>query len=319
MRAGAAGLGIAVLSAATFGTSGSFADALMASGWTPGGAVVARIGIAALVLTVPALIALRGRWGLLRRSLPAVSAYGLVAVAGCQLFFFNAVEHLSVGVALLLEYSGTLLVVLWMWLRHGQRPTRLTVAGGVVAIVGLVLVLDLTGPQRVDLVGVLWGLGAATGLATFFVVSARTEDLLPPVAMAWAGMTLGVVALALFAVIGVIPFDVATADVDFAGTTTSWLVPVIGVALVSTVVAYTTGIAAARRLGARVASFVGLAEVLFAILFAWLLLDQRPSALQLVGGVVVVVGIALVRVDEPVPDADPLPPALETPLAGASS
>ena len=141
------GLGLAGVSAATFGTSGSFADSLLETGWTPGAAVTYRIVLAALVLAVPALIQLRGRWSLLRRSLPAVAVYGLIAIAGCQYFFFNAVEHLSVGVALLLEYSGTLLVVLWMWLRHGQRPTRLTAAGGLVAIVGLVLVLDLTGPS----------------------------------------------------------------------------------------------------------------------------------------------------------------------------
>ena len=56
---------------------------------------------------------------------------------------------------------GTLFVVGWVWLRHGQRPRRLTVIGGVLALAGLVLVLDLTGSQRVDLVGVLWGLAAA--------------------------------------------------------------------------------------------------------------------------------------------------------------
>src|SRR3954468_1378567 len=134
MRTSSAGLGLAVVSAATFGTSGTFASALMVAGWTPGAAVVTRIGVAALILTVPALVQLRGRWALLRRSLPAVAAYGLVAVAGCQLFFFNAVEHLSVGVALLLEYSGTLLVVLWVWLRHAQPPRRLTIIGGVLAL-----------------------------------------------------------------------------------------------------------------------------------------------------------------------------------------
>ena len=52
--------------------------------------------------------------------------------------------------------------------------------------------------------------------------------------------------------------------------------PVVGLSLVAAVIAYVTGIEAARRLGARVASFVGLAEVLFAIVFAWVLLDQRP-------------------------------------------
>lgn len=320
------GLGIAAVSAATFGTSGSFAESLLETGWTPAAAVTYRIALAALVLTVPALIQLRGRWSLLRRSLPAVAAYGLVAIAGCQYFFFNAVEHLSVGVALLLEYSGTLLVVLWMWLRHGQRPTRLTAAGGLVAIVGLVLVLDLTGPQRVDVVGALWGLGAAAGLATFFVLSARTDDLLPPVAMAWAGTTLGGTTLIVLAAAGAIPFRTAHTDVELAGFRTSWLVPVLGVALVATVAAYSTGIAAARRLGARVASFVGLAEVLFAILFAWLLLDQQPGLLQLVGGVVVMAGIVLVRVGDREPavagdpgDDDPGPGALGIPLAGAST
>jgi len=320
------GLGVAAVSAATFGTSGSFANSLLETGWTPGAAVTYRIALAALVLTVPALIQLRGRWSLLGRSLPGVAAYGLVAIAGCQYFFFNAIEHLSVGVALLLEYSGTLLVVLWMWLRHGQRPTRLTVAGGLVAIVGLVLVLDLTGPQRVDLVGVLWGLGAATGLATFFVLSAHTDDLLPPVAMAWAGATLGGTTLVGLAAVGAIPFRTAHTDVQLAGFRMSWLVPVLGVALVATVAAYCTGIAAARRLGARVASFVGLAEVLFAILFAWLLLDQRPGPLQLIGGVVVLGGIVLVRLGDPEPavaddsvEDDPDQGTLGIPPAGAST
>src|SRR3954447_22425944 len=110
MRASSTGLGLAVLSAATFGTSGTFAAALMTAGWSPGAAVTTRIGVAALMLTVPALMQLRGRWGLLWRNLPAIAAFGLVAVAGCQLFYFSAVKHLSVGVALLLEYSGILLV-----------------------------------------------------------------------------------------------------------------------------------------------------------------------------------------------------------------
>jgi drug/metabolite transporter (DMT)-like permease len=294
-----------VLSATTFGTSGSFAASLMSAGWTPGSAVTVRIGTAALMLTVPALVQLRGRWGLLRRSLPVVLAYGLLAVAGAQLFFFNAVEHLSVGVALLLEYSGTLLVVGWAWLRHGQPPRRLTVFGAALAIGGLVLVLDLTGSQRVDGIGVLWGLAAATGLACYFVLSSRVDDGLPPIAMAWAGMVVGAAALLVAGLAGAIPLRSSTADADFNGHHTSWVVPVLGLSLVAAVIAYTAGIGAARRLGARLASFIGLAEVLAAVVFAWLLLGQQPSLLQGVGGVVVLAGIALVRADEPEPAVDP--------------
>lgn len=314
VRASTAGLVFAAASAATFGTSGTFATSLMASGWTPGAAVLVRIGVAALVLTVPALLQLRGRWGLLRRSAPAVAAYGLVAIAGCQLFYFNAVEHLSVAVALLLEYSGTVLVVVWLWARHGQRPRRLTVAGAALAIVGLILVLDLTGSQRIDFVGVLWGLAAATGLAVFFVVSARTDDVVPPMVMSWAAMVIGAATLGALGLLGIVPMHASTADADLAGTRTSWLVPVVGLSVVAAAFAYSAGIAAARRLGARVASFVGLAEVLFAVLFAWVLLGQQPTVVQAVGGVVVLAGIALVRADDRTP-ADT--PAAEPQYTGA--
>src|SRR5512140_2635508 len=83
-----AGFVLALLSAATFGTSGTFAAALIEAGWSPSAAVTIRISIAALILAVPAVLMLRGRWNVLRRNLGMVAIYGLVAVAGCQVFFF---------------------------------------------------------------------------------------------------------------------------------------------------------------------------------------------------------------------------------------
>lgn len=307
MRASSVGLGLAVLSAATFGSSGTFGDSLMASGWTPGMAVLVRISVAAVLLTVPGVYALKGRWATLRRSAGPVIAFGLVAVAGCQLAYFNAVHHLSVSVALLLEYSSTVLVVLWMWLRHRQRPRGLTIGGTVLAVGGLALVLDVTGSQHVDGVGIVWGLVAAAGGATYFVLCAHSDNDLPALALAWAGMVIGAVALGLAGLVHAVPMHANTNDVDLAGHRTSWIVPVLGISLVAAAIAYGLGIAATRLLGARLAAFVGLAEVLFAVLFAWILLDQRPTLLQDVGGLVVLAGIALVHTDE----RDPSPAIAE--------
>src|SRR5687768_11086752 len=111
----ATGLGLALLSSACFATSGSFARPLIEAGWSSPALVAARVGVAALILAVPAAIAMRGRWHALRRGFGTVTAYGLIAVAGCQVFFFNAVQTLSIGVALMLEYLGLILVVGWMW------------------------------------------------------------------------------------------------------------------------------------------------------------------------------------------------------------
>jgi drug/metabolite transporter (DMT)-like permease len=294
-----AGLTLAVLSAATFGTSGAFASSLIGAGWSPAAAVITRVAVAAAVLTIPALIQLRGRWSMLRRGAGRAAAYGLVAVAGCQLFYFNAIERMPVGVALLLEYLAAVLVVGWLWLRHGQRPRRLTVVGAAVAIAGLAMVLDLGGSARIDLVGVMWGLLAAVGLAIYFLLGAATdEEPLPPVVMAWAGMCIGAVALAALGWIGVLPLTASTGSVGFLGHRVSWVVPMLGLSLLAAVIAYVAGIGAARRLGAKLASFIGMAEVLFAILFAWLLLGQLPSAVQFLGGAFILAGVTLVRTDE---------------------
>ena len=95
-----------------------------------------------------------------------------------------------------------MLVVGWLWLRHGQRPRRLTVLGTALAITGLALVLNVTGSARINPVGVMWGLLAAVGLAIYFLLSAGTSaspaarEPLPPIVMTWAGMCTGAAALA---------------------------------------------------------------------------------------------------------------------------
>jgi drug/metabolite transporter (DMT)-like permease len=310
-RAGLTGLLLAVLSAAAFGTSGTFASALLDTGWSAGSAVTARMGVAALALTAPALLQLRGRWRLLRANAGAVSLFGALAVALPQLAYFHAVERLSVGVALLLEYCGVLLVVLWTWARLGQRPSRVTGTGMVVALGGLVLVLDVVHGARIDPLGVTWGLVAALGLAGYFILSARSHGALPPLVSAWAGLAVGALLLGAAAAVDIVPWRTTAADVVLAGRSTSWLVPVLGLSLLAAAFAYATGIAAVRRLGSRLSSFVGLAEVLFAVAAAWLALGQQPAVTQLAGGGVVLAGIVLVRLGER-PAGEPLLPAAFT-------
>jgi drug/metabolite transporter (DMT)-like permease len=72
-------------------------------------------------------------------------------------------------------------------------------------------------------------------------------------------------------------------------------VPMSLLILVSAVLAYLTGIIAVRRLGGAVASFVALTEVLFAVVFAAVLLGQVPTGGQVVGGLLVLAGIVVVQ------------------------
>jgi drug/metabolite transporter (DMT)-like permease len=303
-RSAGAGLVLALLSSVTFASSGTFARSLIEAGWSAEAAVAARIGIAAVVLAVPAAWSLRGKWHLLRGNLSMIGWFGLLAVAAAQACFFNALQHLPIGVALLLEYLGVILVVGWMWAAHGHRPRRLTFIGSSTAVLGLVFVLDLAGGASLDLVGVLWGLGAAVGLAAYFVLSARGDSGLPPVALASGGMAVGAAALIILGALGALPLHATFGDVNLAGHRVSWLVPTVGLSLVAAAFSYVAGIGAARILGARLSSFVGLTEVVFAILIAWLALSEIPTLIQLLGGVLIVSGVVLVRLDDvaPVPE-----------------
>ena len=299
----ASGIAIALLSAFLFALSGPFAKSLMDAGWSPGAAVLVRVGGAALVLLVPTLLLMRGRWGSLRRSSKTIAIYGTVAIAGAQVGFFNAVSYMSVGVALLIEYLAPVLLVLLVWAQTRRRPGVRTIVGTVVAILGMVLVLDLTGAQTVHPLGVAWALLAAVSLATYFVLGTKISDELPPLVLAGGGLVVGTVVVALCGVIGLLPLAFSTADVTMLGVPMSWLVPILSLALLSTAAAYVSGIVATARLGTRIASFVGLSEVVFAVLASWLLLAELPGPLQLLGGVGILAGVILVRADTYTPVA----------------
>lgn len=293
-----AGLAFAIASAASFGMSGPIAKGLLVQGWSPAAAVTARVLVGALVLAVPGLIALRGRWWLLRRNARMVVAYGVVAVAGCQFAYFSAVEHLQVGVALLIEYTAPVVVVGWLWLRHGHRPGPLTGIGGLVALLGLALVLDLFSGASLHAVGVAWALLAMLGMATYFVLSADEDTGLPPIVLAAVGMVVGAVTLLLLGAVGLLEMTWTTGVASYDGTDVPWWLAAAGLGLVSAAFSYTTGIEASRRLGSRLASFVALLEVLFALVAAWVLLDEVPVPVQFLGGLLVVVGVVVVKLGE---------------------
>lgn len=295
----ALGLGLALTSAFCFALSGPLAKALFAAGWDAGAVVLVRIAIGALFVVPLGIRALGGRWEVLRANARVIVLYGLLAVAGAQFCYFSAVERMAVGPALLIEYTAPAVVVLYLWLMHRQRPGRLTILGALLAGAGLILVLDLVGGAPVSVAGIAWALGAMVGAAAYFLISADTERGLPPLTLAGAGLVVGAVLLGLLALVGALPVRATTEPATYAGHDVPFWVPLLALGLVTAALSYSLGIAGARHLGSRLASFVALTEVLFAVVLAWMLLAELPRAIQLVGGVLVLAGVAAVKLGEP--------------------
>src|SRR4051794_16264951 len=301
------GLALAVASAASFGLSGSLARGLLDAGWSAGAVVLARLAIGALVVAPVAARALRGRWSALRANAWFILVFGAFPVAGAQFAYFSAVQRMDVGPALLIEYTAPAAVVVWLWLRHGERPGPLTVAGAGIAALGLILVLDLVSGADLAGAGVAWALVAMVCAASYFVLAAKPRPGLPPVALAGAGLASGALVLALLGAVGILPMRATTASPVYADNALLWWQPLLALGVVTAGIAYCTGIAASRRLGSRLSSFVALLEVVAGVTFAWLLLDQLPTAVQLAGGALIVAGVVVVKLGEPSAPQRPSP------------
>jgi drug/metabolite transporter (DMT)-like permease len=291
---------------ASFSTSSILLKPLLDAGWSPAAAVAIRVALGGLLLVVPALVSLRGDLRPLLRNARLVLGYGLVAVAGTQVLYFAAVQRLPVAVALLIQYSAPVLIVVLGWLR-GTPVRVVVVAGAVASVTGVVLVVDPFGSGGgVDAAGIALALAAAVCLAGYYVLSAVPTPGLPPLALVSSGLLVGAVATAAVGLTGLLPLTVSARPLVLGGATLPWWLPMAVVAVVATALAYSLSLAGSRRLGSRLASFAGLTEVVFAVLLAWLLLGERPAPLQLVGGACILAGVVLVRAERP-PGA--LPPA----------
>jgi hypothetical protein len=124
----------------------------------------------------------------------------------------------------------------------------------------------------------------------YFVIAARPNNGLPPVALAGAGSLQAAPVLAVIGALGLLPFTATFGDVALFGTPVVWWVPLLIVAVVGTALACASGITASGILGSRVASFIALLEVVSASIFAWLLVGEALSPLELLGGLLILAG-----------------------------
>jgi drug/metabolite transporter (DMT)-like permease len=289
------GLVYGILASVAFGTSGALVKPLMEAGWSPAAAVTVRAGVAGLLLAPLAIVALRGKWDVVWRARWRILGMALIGVAGTQLVYFAAIERIPVSSGLLIEYTAPLLLVAWVAIATRRMPRAVVLIGAALALAGLVLIIGPVGGG--DTLGYLFAAAAAVGCALYYVIAARPAEGLPAVAFASISLVLGSLSLLVVGLTGLVPFEVALTEVDGLGGVVPWWVPLIVLA-VTTALGYAFSMTASQRLGSRLMSFVGMLEVVFASIFAWVLLGEALGPFQLLGGVLILVGIACVRAEK---------------------
>lgn len=293
-----AGFILALSSSATFALSGIFAAALIPAGWSAGAAVTLRIVFAALVLLAPTIIMLRGRWHLVWRAWRAILLFGILAVVGCQVMYFLALEFIAPSLALLIEFMGPVILVFWTWASTRVAPSWVTLLGAAIAVGGLVIVSGVVAGAALHPLGVLFSLVAAVGLASYFATGASTSTGIPPLPFVGLGLIAGAIFLIILIPTRVLPFEMSSEPAVLAGVEFSPILVLAGLVLLATALPYVLGVAASRRLGATVSSFTGYAEPLFGIVWTIVLLAIVPTVSQWWGALLIIAGVVCVKIGD---------------------
>lgn len=291
-----AGIGLILMSSASFGSGGTAAKAVLAAGVSPLHIVQARVAVTAAVL-IAVLVAVRPRALRVRRAeWPVLVPYGLLGFGAVQLCYVLALTRLPVGVALLIQFSAPVLVALWVRVVRRTVLPRSVWLGAALAVVGLAMVAQVWRGFRLDGLGAVCALGAALALAAYFLLAERglAADRDPLGLVAW-GAVAGLVPLLLVASPVAFPFGALGTPVVVGPWPVPAWAPMLWLSLVSTVAAYLTNVAALRHLPSPVASVLSTLEVLVAAGVAWLLLGEQLVAAQLAGGAVLLAGVVVVQ------------------------
>jgi drug/metabolite transporter (DMT)-like permease len=291
-----AGLWLALGAAMAMGSAAAAMKALGATGLPAVNVVQARLLVAAVALMAVAVVVRRGRVRVARRDWWLVGCYGLVGLAANQVVFMMSLSRLSVGVALLLEYLAPMLVALWVRFVRREPVSRLVWAGIAVTSLGLGMVARVWAGFALDGIGFVLGLLAAVTMASRFVLADRGLRRHDPLVLAAWGATVGAAALLLTGVVAPFPPDALARVADLNGVTVPAVVLVAWVGLVGTAGGVLLAVAAQRLLPPTAASLVLTLEVVVGAVLAYLLLGEGLATAQVLGGAVMLAGIAVAQV-----------------------
>lgn len=280
------GTALCVLSASSYGATGIFGKLAYEEDLSVTGLLAARFGIAAVVLW--ALVAALGpEVRPTRRGSAAGIGLGVVVYSAQTGFFFWSLTRLDAALAVLLVYVAPVLVAVGAVAFGRERLSIGQIAALPVALAGTALVATGGGIGRVDGIGVLLAFACAVAFAGYMLLSHAVVGRVHPVALSASVCTGCALSFAAAAAI--------TGDLPTGATGRGWTL-IGALALFSTVIAITALAAGTARVGPSTASILSTFEPFVATILAVVVLDERLTVLQAVGGVLVAASVVVVNI-----------------------
>lgn len=293
------GYALVVAGSAMFALGGNLARYLLDDGVSAVRLSELRSAGSLLILALALALA---RPRLLRIRRADVGQFAFLGIAGLALVhatYYAAIDRLEIGVALTIQYTAPLLLLVWLRFRYGRTLAPSLWGAVALSIAGCFLVVRAYDPGALDGLGVAVAFAAAVTFAVYMVASERAGRRYEPVTtLLWAFLFASV----FWAVVQpwwTFPFD--RLDV--------WLA--LGVILVGTLLPFLCVVSALRHIPAPRAAIAATLEPVLAAIFAWFLHDEELAAVQVAGGVVVLIAVLWVQSHRPDLEAELSPPLKE--------
>jgi drug/metabolite transporter (DMT)-like permease len=261
------------------------------------------LAILSLVLAAarPALLRVR------RTDLPRLAFLGIAGLAAVHATYFLAIGRLEIGVALVIQYLGPLLVLLWLRFALGRRLPRSLWLAALLSVLGCFLVVRAWDAAALDGLGLIAAFSSAVAFATYLVAGERAGQHYPTVTT--------------------LVYAVGFASLFWAFAQPLWTFPVhefqspgrvvlgLSVSVVGTLLPFLCMIEALRHVPASRAAVVATLEPVLAAVIAWLVHGEVLAAVQIAGGLLVVAAVVWVQTQRASLEAETQPvrrrPAVE--------
>jgi drug/metabolite transporter (DMT)-like permease len=293
MRADRRGILLVLVACTCFGTLGVFSSLFYDDGGNPWTLLFLRFCVTGPALAIVALLLRHGWPG---RRLALLGASLGVFQLGVGIGLLEGFERAPVALVSLLYFLYPLIVAVGAALLYGEAITRRRGLLLALALAGVALIIGL--PAEANWTGTLLGLVAGLCVAGAVLSSQRLMrgEGLSPIALSALMFTSP-------AVVVILVLPVRSPDFGVSSEAWVWALGAVFVAAVFPISLFYTGV---ERVGASVAGLLSTAEPLVTVLLAFVVLDESLTAVQLVGGALIVASVAALSLEgrpQPVPVA----------------
>ena len=295
---------LAAVAAAMFAVNGSIAKLLIEDGVSPAHLSQLRVTVAFVMLAGALSVVDRRRLRIARADVPRMAWLGLAGVAIVQVSYFLAIERMPISVALVIQYTGPAMVLLWLRLAHGRRLKPSLYGAVALSVAGSALVVEVFDAGAIDGLGVVYALVAAVTFAIYLVGFERVGRSYD----AFTTLAWGLGFATLFWLLVSPPWTFPFGDLD----TASDFLLALGVVVIGTLAPFLLNVTALRHLPATRVGVIATLEPVLATLIAWAIHDEALTGIQIAGGLLVVAAVAWVQSHPPSPEVEAVPGWLKT-------